>query len=156
MLSRKANRRPPRASAQRNPVRSQPARAMEWTLGAIWRRRIQRRCGLPASVSRRRRASTSRRRWRLGARPVAGAVLIASWRRRRPVALDETTKSRIMPADAVSVPGMTLGAKGFAPSRGRRRSESCIERLQDVRRLFLGLSGPRPATAPVPAPRGSA
>jgi hypothetical protein len=45
-----------------------------------------------------------------------------------------------------------------SPARGEggRRFQFCIERLQDFRRLFLQLSGPRLATAPVPAPRGSA
>jgi hypothetical protein len=68
----------------------------------------------------------------------------------RSLPIKNNTDAIVLPSPVVTTQGRTDCA------RRRRRFQFCIERLQDFRRLFLQLSEPRLATAPVPAPRGSA
>ena len=69
---------------------------------------------------------------------------------RSPWTKQPSARERDLRKRASSLGLASLGAKGFAPIRRRRRFQFRIERLQDFRRLFLQLSEPRLATAVAP------
>ncbi len=71
----------------------------------------------------------------------------------RSLPIKNNTDAIVLPSPVVATQGRTA----LLPSAHRLRFQFCIERLQDFRALFFcNFPEPRLATAPVPAPRGSA